>query len=88
MVRIVLFPRVKPFFCRANKYMSEKKCLFDYLFKNGCNKILLLQSKKFSNSFNRGKISSVSRALDCRAGGRGFNSRGRTNTQVLKTTEK
>ena len=36
----------------------------------------------------RGRISSVGRALDCRAGGRGFDSRGRTNTQGLKITEK
>ena len=35
-----------------------------------------------------GRISSVGRALDCRAGGRGFDSRGRTNTQGLKITEK
>ena len=28
--------------------------------------------------------SSVGRELDCRAGGRGFDSRGRTNTQFLK----
>ena len=37
-------------------------------------------------SFNYcGRISSVSRAPDeCRAGGRGFDSRGRTNTQGLK----
>ena len=38
--------------------------------------------------FNRGRISSVGRALDCRAGGRRFDSRGRTNTQGLKITEK
>ena len=38
--------------------------------------------------FDRGRISSVGRALDCRAGGRGFHSRGRTNTQGLKITEK
>ena len=38
--------------------------------------------------FNRGRTSSVGRALDCRAGGRGFDSRGRTNTQGLKITEK
>ena len=38
--------------------------------------------------FNRGRISSVSRALDCRAGGRGFDSWRRTNTQGLKITEK
>ena len=37
---------------------------------------------------NRGKISSVGRALDCRAEGRGFDSLGRTNTQGLKITEK
>ena len=36
----------------------------------------------------RGRIISVGRALDCRAGGRGFDSRGRTNTQGLKITEK
>ena len=32
--------------------------------------------------------SSVGRALDCRAGDRGFDSRGWTNTQGLKVTEK
>ena len=36
----------------------------------------------------RGRISSVGRAPDCRVGGRGFDSRGRTNTQSLKITEK
>ena len=36
----------------------------------------------------KGRISSVGRALDYRAGGRGFDSRGRTNTQGLKITEK
>ena len=30
------------------------------------------------------KISSVGRAIDCRAGGRGFDSQGRTNTQGRK----
>ena len=34
----------------------------------------------------KGKISSVGTALDCRAGGRGFDSRGQTNTQGLKIT--
>ena len=38
--------------------------------------------------FDRGRFSSVGRVLDCRAGGRGFDSRGRTNTQGLKITEK
>ena len=38
--------------------------------------------------FNRGRISSVGRALDFRAGGRGFNSWDQTNTQGLKMTEK
>ena len=40
------------------------------------------------SSFDRGRISSVGRAFDCRAGGRGFDSRGRTITQGLKMTEK
>ena len=31
-----------------------------------------------------GRISSVGRVLDCRAGGRGFDSQGRSNTQGLK----
>ena len=35
-----------------------------------------------------GRIISVGRALDCRAGGRGFDSRDRNNTQGLKITEK
>ena len=33
--------------------------------------------------FNGGRIGSVSRALDCRAGGRRFDSQGQTNTQRL-----
>ena len=33
-------------------------------------------------------MSSVGRARDYRAGGRGFDSRGRTNTEGLKITEK
>ena len=37
---------------------------------------------------NSGKIRSDGRALECRAGGRGFDSRGWTNTQGLKITEK
>ena len=38
--------------------------------------------------FNRSRISSVGRAFDRRAGGRGFESRGRAITQGLKMTEK
>ena len=38
--------------------------------------------------FNRGRISSFDRALDCRAGGCGFDSLGWTNTLGLKITEK
>ena len=40
------------------------------------------------NNYNHVRISSVDRALDCRAGGRGFDSRGRRSTQGLKITEK
>ena len=36
----------------------------------------------------KSRISSVGRVLDCRTGGRGFDSRGQTNTQGLKITEK
>ena len=35
-----------------------------------------------------GRISSVSRVVDCRVGGHGFDSRGQTNTRGLKITEK
>ena len=38
--------------------------------------------------FNRGRISSFDRALDCRTGGCGFDSLGWTNTLGLKITEK
>ena len=34
------------------------------------------------------RLSAARLALDCRAGGRGFDFRGRTNTQCLKITEK
>ena len=37
---------------------------------------------------NRGRISSVGSALDCRAGGGRFDSRGWTNAHGLKITEK
>ena len=37
-------------------------------------------------SFNRGRISAVGGAFDCRAGCRGFDSRGWTNPRVLKIT--
>ena len=47
-----------------------------------------LAASPFNFFLNRGKISSVGRALDCRAGGRGFDFRGRTNTQGFKITEK
>ena len=49
-------------------------------------------SKSYYLCFGRtvisSRISSVGRALDCWAGGSGFDSRGRTNTQGLKITEK
>ena len=42
----------------------------------------------FFSIFKRGRFSSVGSALDCRAGGRRFDSRGRNNSQSLKITEK
>ena len=44
----------------------------------GTNLCYFYASFPFSNC---GRISSVGRALDDRAGGRGFDSRGKTNTQ-------
>ena len=46
------------------------------------------QNREFEIKFNRGRISSVGRALDCRAGGRGLDSLDRTNTEGLEITEK
>ena len=46
------------------------------------------EKSHYAKPNNRGRFSSVGRALDCRAEGRGFDSRGRTNTQGLKITEK
>ena len=43
---------------------------------------------KYVYVFKRSRISSVGRALDCRAAGHLFDSRDRTNTQGLKMTEK
>ena len=37
-------------------------------------------------SFRHAELTACGRALDCRAGGRGFDSRDRTNTQGLKIT--
>ena len=45
--------------------------------------VFFLVASPFNFFLNRGKISSV-----VRAGGRGFDSRGRTNTQGLEITEK
>ena len=42
----------------------------------------------FVSSLDQGRISSIGKALDCGAGGRGFDPRGRTDTQGLKITEK
>ena len=47
-----------------------------------------LSERSGEKNLSRGRISSVGRALDCRAEGRGFDSRGGTNTQGLKIIEK
>ena len=57
-------------------YLFQKSFLYDFPFFLSVS------------TFDRGRTSSVSRALDCRAGGCGFDSRGRTNNQGLQTTEK
>ena len=44
--------------------------------------------KSLRHSENRGRISSVGQALDCRAGGREFDSPGQTNTQDKLTYNK
>ena len=47
-----------------------------------------LKVQKNRDARDRGRISSVGRTLDCRAGGRGFDSRGWTITQGLKMADK
>ena len=49
----------------------------------------LVLQKIWEESFpNCGRISSARKALDCRAGGGGFDPQGQTNTQGLKIAEK
>jgi len=55
---------------------------------NGSKNIYKNPRKNAPVLVNRGRISSLGRALDCRAGGRGFDSRGRTNIKGYKMTEK
>ena len=59
-----------------------------------CGRVSVLSLAQFMRGFkeltaivlNRGRISSVGRALDCRAGGGRFDPRGRTNAHGLKIT--
>ena len=67
-----------PLIVGTNGGMGTESQLF---LKNPANKLSL---SKLSGS----RISSVGRALDCRAGGREVDSRDRTNTEGLKMTEK
>ena len=66
------------FVCRLNRSQAEEAGM-----KNSSNG----NNRKHQN-LDRSSVSSVGRALKCWAGGRGFNSRGWTNTQGLKITEK
>ena len=69
---------------------QELNCYHQESFVSAC--FVLDSNVKTEQAYEKfkikGRISSVGRALDCRAGGRGFNSRDRTNTQRLKITEK
>ena len=51
-------------------------------------KITYEQQPRICFYFNRDRVSSVGRALDYGAEGRGFDSRGQTKTQHLKITKK
>ena len=57
--------------------------LFNF-FRDGGSKHHLVRIRLRCMSLNCGRISSVGRALNCRAGGRGFDFRDRTDTQGLK----
>ena len=50
---------------------------------NARQKATLVIDKNLTEPLHLTRISSVGRVLDCRAGGRGFDSRGRTNIKVL-----
>ena len=91
VVVVVLFSR--PFFqiCsleRRFQIMTTANCKL--LSKNVCSRKVARYCfhSLWTRYIYRGRFSSVGRALDCRAGGRGFDSWGRTNTQGLKITEK
>ena len=82
-------------------FLSIRQKLLRRLRGLGCQNIVICMSTEdytwtekqeqkciFFSIFNSGRTSSVGRALDCRTEGRGFDSRGRTNTQGLKISEK
>ena len=91
VVVVVLFSR--PFFqiCsleRRFQIMTTANCKL--LSKNVCSRKVARYRfhSLWTQYIYRGRFSSVGRALYCRAGGRGFDSWDRTNTQGLKITEK
>ena len=59
----------------------------EYWIKRGPGNELGMKEAIVWFSFDPGRVNSISRALDCRTGGRGFDSYGQTNTRVLKITE-
>jgi len=66
-------------FCGYTVHTKDYSIFFFYF----CSSFILRSLYK-CYAFNRSRISSVGRALDYRAGGHGFDSRDRTNTQGLK----
>ena len=72
---------------QGNKIQINGKIKPQHLFCERVGEVRGVSEYKLINS-NRGSVSSVGRALDCWAVGRVFDSRGWTNTQGLKITEK
>ena len=84
MVRCKVFVRWLPIVAQGlrrveNVVAFKESCV---LFKSEQHALFISWSRVLVRraSTDRGRISSVGRALDCRAGGRGFDSRSRTDT--------
>ena len=67
---------------------SEQQPLIGCVLISHATRLASTSKDFYYRTFNRGSVRSVGKACDCRAGGRGFHSWGRINTQGLKITEK
>ena len=81
-------PRIEVKSVRSCSVLFFRRLLCDVIYSHYLIWLHFEETGKIMEEPNRGRISSVGRAFDCRTGGRGFEFRGRTITQGLKMTEK